>query len=159
MRILFVRNLLDPRDLGGNRYPHEVTRRLARRGHDVRVITGSRTRITDPQPGLRVMRYPTWRGHAFFTFWTNALFSRIATGIATFGWKPDVIVLSSYDVAFGHGIPRWSSEYPTAFIYHSRFHSDAVNRFLGGTSFLQRVARRPLRGLTQSVQVLPLTKA
>ena len=105
------------------------------------------------------MRYPTWRGHALFTFWTNALFSRIATGIATFGWKPDVIVLSSYDVAFGHGIPRWPTDRPTAFIYHSRFYSDAVNRFFEGTSFLERIARRSLRRFVDSVQVRPLSKS
>jgi glycosyltransferase involved in cell wall biosynthesis len=159
MRILFVRNLVHPRDLGGNRYPYEVTRRLARRGHDVRIITGSPTRMSDPQPGLRVLRYPTWRGHALFTFWTNALFSRIATGIATLGWTPDVIVLSSYDVAFGHGIPRWSADRPTAFIYHSLFHSDAVNRFLEGTSFLERITHRSLRRFIESVQVRPLAKS
>jgi len=159
MRILFVRNLVHPRDLGGNRYPYEVTRRLARRGHEVRVITGSVTRITEPEPGLRVMRYPTWRGHALFTFWTNALFSRIATAIATFGWSPDVIVLSSYDVAFGHGVPRWSDDHPTAFIYHSRFHSDAVNRFLESNAYPGRLARRALRRFIESVQTRPLAKA
>src|SRR5688572_30378046 len=141
VRILFVRNLYHPRDFGGNRYPYEVTRRLAARGHDIRVVTGSGTPLPERLPRLRILRYPVWRAHPLLTFWTNALFSRACAAIARVGWKPDVIVLSSYDVAFGHGIPRWSREPPTAFIYHSRLHSDAVDRFLVGDSLLERALR------------------
>jgi glycosyltransferase involved in cell wall biosynthesis len=159
VRILFIRNLYHPRDFGGNRYPYEVTRRLAERGHEIRVVTGSKTRTADAPRGLRIMHYPASQSHPLMTFWSNALGSRAAAALASMGWRPDVVVLSSYDASFGHGLPRWSRHPATVFIYHSRFQSDAVDRFLSSSSPPARMFGPSLKGFVTTVQTLPLIEA
>jgi glycosyltransferase involved in cell wall biosynthesis len=158
LRVLFVRNLFHPRDFGGNRYPYEVCRRLAARGHELAVVTGSPTRDPGGERGIRIVRYPALRSHPLLTFWSNALLSRVS-GLALAGWQPDVVVLSSYDVAFGFGIPRWPRGHPTVFIYHSRFQSDAVDRFISASTWFERSLARPLRRFVEVVQRRPLVNS
>jgi glycosyltransferase involved in cell wall biosynthesis len=68
-------------------------------------------------------------------------------------------MLSSYDVAFGHGLPCWSRHPPTVFIYHSRFQSDAVDRFLSSSSPPARMIGPWLHGFVKIVQARPLIEA
>lgn len=150
MDILFVRNLFRPQDFGGNRYPWEVTRRLAQRGHRVRVVT---PRPDGPLPGptpVELIYYPASRRTPFETFFTNALFSRVAVRLAELRRRPDVVVLSSYDVAFGH---FWMARRgpPAIYIYHSSFYSDAVDR-VARKPWPLRLAYSPLRAFTRYVE-------
>jgi glycosyltransferase involved in cell wall biosynthesis len=69
----------------------------------------------------------------FETFFTNAVFSRIAVERELAQRRPDVMVFSSYDTAYGWFAPPRRS-IPTAYIYHSSFYSPAVDR----------VARKPV---------------
>lgn len=127
MKIVYARNLYRPADFGGNRYPVEVTQRLATRGHDVRVITAT---FPGPSPvrNVHLIRYPVSRRTPFETFFTNALFGGIAVSRAVRSWRPDVIAVSSYDVAYGYHWFRAGDATPIVYIYHSRFHSDSVDR-------------------------------
>src|SRR5712692_6136149 len=133
MDILFVRNLFRPADFGGNRYPWEVTRRLAARGHTVRVVT---PKPGGPLPGptpVELHHYPVSRRTPLETFFTNALFSRIVVERQILRRRPDVILFSSYDTAYGYfALPL--HRIPSTFIYHSSFYSPAVDR----------VARKPI---------------
>lgn len=126
MDLLFVRNLFRPADLGGNRYPWEVTRRLAER-HRVRVVT---PRPAGPLPGptaAELHHYPVSRRTPFETFFTNALFSRIEIERQIARRRPDAVMMSSYDTAYGYLIaPRGGIR--TLYIYHSSFYSPAVDR-------------------------------
>lgn len=128
MRILFVRNLYLPADFGGNRYPWEVTARLAQRGHEVVVITGSPSERIHP-PAVRLVTYSASRRTPLHTFLTNAYGARRSTHTVLRGWRPDVIVHSSPETAFSY---YWKNEGstrpPSVYIYHSRFVSDAVDR-------------------------------
>lgn len=156
MDILFVRNLFRPADFGGNRYPWEVTRRLAQR-HTVRVVT---PRPGGPLPGptpVELVHYPVSRRNPFATFFTNALFSRIQVERTIAQRRPDVIVFSSYDTAYGyliaphHGIP-------VAYIYHSSFYSPAVDRVARKPVPL-RWAHAPLARFLQHVERAVFTRA
>ena len=152
MDILFVRNLFRPEDFGGNRYPWEVTRRLARRGHTVRVVT---PHPAGPLPGtleVTLVNYPVSRRTPFETFFTNALFSRLAVRREIARARPDVIVFSSYDVAFGHYfLAPPGGRIPTAYIYHSSFYSDAVDR-VATMRWPIRLAHGPLDQFTHYVE-------
>lgn len=126
MDILFVRNLFRPADFGGNRYPWEVTRRLAGR-HLVRVVT---PRPGGPLPGptgAQLHHYPVSRRTPLETFSSNALFSRVEVERQIARRRPDVIVFSSYDTAYGYQIAAMH-HIPTVYIYHSSFYSPAVDR-------------------------------
>src|SRR5690242_12395381 len=61
--VLFARNLFLPEDLGGNRYPYEVIRRLGARGHDVTVATPRLGRNFPPLPNVRYHLYAITRPH------------------------------------------------------------------------------------------------
>jgi len=127
MDILFVRDLFRPIDFGGNRYPWEVTRRLSR-DHRVRVVTA---RFAGPLPGTTdadIHHYSASLRTPLETFFTNALFSRIEVEKRIRARRPDVIVLSSYDVAFGHFALARHADIPTVYIYHSSFYSPAIDR-------------------------------
>lgn len=157
MDVLFVRNLLRPQDLGGNRYPWEVTRRLAARGHRVRVVT---PRPSGPLPGptpVELVHYSVSRRTPFETFFTNAFFSRIAVRRAIARRQPAVVVLSSYDVAFGH---FWLSRVrvPSVYIYHSSFYSDAVDR-VARKPWPFRLAHPPLDAFTRYAEELTYRSA
>lgn len=152
LRILYARNLVRPSDLGGNRYPFEVVARLAARGHDVRVVSSSQIEV----PNVRLTRYRAFRSNPAFTFGSHAFLGRISIDRVVRSWTPDVIVLSSYDTAFGYFWPTRRRTIPTVFIYHSRFHSDAVNRVLDGGSVVQRMAAPALGRLASVVQRMPL---
>jgi glycosyltransferase involved in cell wall biosynthesis len=142
MDILFVRNLFRPADFGGNRYPWEVTRRLVARGHTVRVVT---PKPGGPLPGptpVELHHYPVSRRTPLETFFTNALFSRIAVERQILRRRPDVIVFSSYDNGYGYLVAP-GHRIPTAYIYHSSFYSPAVDR-VGRKAIPLRWAHAPL---------------
>lgn len=156
MRILYVRNLFRPIDFGGNRYPVEVTSRLARRGHELVVATG-RFGVHSAVSGVRVVQYPHSRQHPLLTFWTHALSSRLAVARVMRRWRPDIVVLSSYDTAYGYGFaaPR---QVPSIFIYHSSFHSEAVLH-LGRRTGAFRLLARPARAFLYHVEATVLRSA
>lgn len=158
MDILFVRNLFRPADFGGNRYPWETTSRLAARGHSVRVLT---PRLAGPLPGptsAEIHHYPVSRRTPFETFFTNALFARVAVRRAL-RRPPDVIVFSSYDVAFGNLLGGSDlGRIPTVYIYHSSFYSDAVDR-IAVRRWPLRLAHGPLRTFMRSVESVVLRAA
>ena len=155
MRVLYVRNLIAPSDLGGNRYPFEVVRRLAARGHDVRAVTASALAL----PSVSLSRYPVSNRAPLLTFASHAILGRLATARTLRVWAADVIVLSSYDNAFGFFWPRrLAPDVPTVFIYHSRFHSDAVNRVLAARDPLRKALAAPLKRFARAVQRTPLER-
>ncbi|MGH2500528.1 MAG: glycosyltransferase family 4 protein [Candidatus Limnocylindria bacterium] len=127
MRILYVRNLYWPADFGGNRYPWEVTRRLARRGHDVHVLTGATpiARGRDGVDGVRISYFPVVRGNPLVTHATNAIASFGPLGRAV-RERADVAMVASYDVALAYFARAVRP--PSAFMYHSSFYSEAVER-------------------------------
>lgn len=155
--LLYVRSLFRPTDFGGNRYPWEVTRRLAARGNAVRVVT--------PRPGgplpapteARIVPYPVSRRTPLETFATNALFSRLAVNACLRRRPTDVIVLSSYEVAFGHFFAR-RRKVPTVYIYHSAFRSDAVQRVVAIAGQRKRLAA-PLQRFVRFVEDLTYRSA
>lgn len=156
MDLLYVRSLFRPADFGGNRYPWEVTRRLAARGHRVRVIT---PRPSGPPPGRTeaVMRcYPVSRRTPLETFLTNALLSHVVVEREVARSAPDLVVLSSYETAWGHFVlPGRSRRVPAAFIYHSGFRSDAVLRAASKSGVIGVLAR-PLVGFVERVERIAL---
>lgn len=127
--LLYVRSLFRPADFGGNRYPWEVTRGLAARGHRVRVVT-PRPSGALPGPTAAEMRwYPVSRRTPLETFFTNAVWSHVTVEREVARSRPDLIVLSSYETAWGHyALPGRSRHVLSVYIYHSRFVSDAVDR-------------------------------
>lgn len=157
LELLYVRSLFRPADFGGNRYPWEVTRRLAARGNGIRVVT---PRPSGPLPGAtgaQLVTYPVSRRTPLETFATNALFSRFAVDGALRRRPADLIVLSSYEVALGHFASR-AKKVPTVYIYHSSFRSDAVERAVsaGGPS---GVVSTPLRRFVRFVEALTYRSA
>ena len=168
MRILYTRNLYRPKDFGGNRYPLEVTTRLAQRGHDVVVLTGHFAGQLSI-PGIRIVQYPVSRRNPLLTFSTNCAMSRVAAARVLRGWQPDVIVQSSYDVAYGCRLVPVART-PAVFIYHSSFHSEAVRRLQDGsplhrimhplaTALVRHVERAVLSGADRIVAVSPFSEA
>jgi glycosyltransferase involved in cell wall biosynthesis len=167
VRILFARNLYRPIDLGGNRYPYEVTKRLAARGHEVLVVTGGFPgHVGGSKP--RVLQYPVSRAHSALTFSTNAVFGGATTAIQASSFGPDVVVTSSYDIAYGYGALRLGTRKPTIFIYHSAFYSDWTRRlarrqglagWLGqrAAGFARHVERRVLHQSDRVVAVSPFS--
>lgn len=169
MDIVWARNLLRPADFGGSRYHWEVTRRLAARGHRLRVVV---PRPGGPLPGptgAELSHFPVSRRHPLLTFVTNVLFSQPAIRAQLRRGRPDAVVLSSYDVAYGYTLlgPRHGP--PSIFIYHSSFYSDAVHRLGGGPvrraarhwleGFMRAVERRILRQASLLVAVSPFSRA
>lgn len=159
MRILYVRNLYRPVDFGGNRYAVEVTTRLARRGHDVVVITG---RFAGPPPsgcdGVRIVQYPLSRRYPLLTFVSHAAASTRAVRRVSRRWSPDVVVFGSWDSAYGYfRIPPIGSA-PSVFVYHSSFHSQAV-RGLAERRWPLRTLRRPASAFVQHVERFVLQSA
>lgn len=168
MDLLFVRSLFRPVEFGGNRYPWEVTRRLARR-HHVRVVT---PRFAGSLPGptdVEFHHYPVSRRTPFETFFTNALFSRLEAEHQIRRQRPDAVILSSYDVAFGYYAVACRTDIPTAYIYHSSFYSPAVDRVVAKPwplrlahdplqAFLRTVERVTFEGADRLVAVSPFSK-
>ena len=136
MRVAFARNLFFPEDFGGNRYPFEVVHRLIARGHELTVITGRSA--GDPKRGLdgaRFLTFPVSRANPLATHLTNVVCCLPALLRALRG-KPQVLVVSSYDVALACLLLRrfWPG-LPLLFIYHSEFYSEWAQRLparLGG---------------------------
>lgn len=164
--LLYVRNLFKPEDLGGNRYPWEVTRRLAQRGHRVRVITPRPSGLALEGLGsVELNVYPVSRRTPVETFVTNAVGSRLVSWRAIRAARPDAIIAGSYDVAYAHSVGR---SVPLVFIYHSHFRSDAVRDLAGrsgiggmvgriGTSFIRHVERRVLASADRIIAVSPFS--
>lgn len=167
MDILFVRNLFRPADFGGNRYPWEVTRRLVGR-HRVRVVTPRPGGPLPGRTGAEIHHYPVSRRTPFETFFTNAFFSRIEVERQIARHRPDVVVFSSYDTAYGYQLAPLH-RIPTVYIYHSSFYSPAVDR-VGQlraplrwahpllARFLQHVERIGYGRATAIVAVSPFSK-
>jgi len=155
--LLYVRSLFRPADFGGNRYPWEITRRLAARGHSVRVVTPRPGGPLPGETGAQVVPYLVSRRTPLETFTTNALFSRLAVDHALRRHRADLVVLSSYEVAFGHFFAR-SRSTPTVYIYHSSFRSDAVERVASAGGASGFVAA-PLRHFVRYVEELTYRSA
>lgn len=164
--VIWARNLLRPEDFGGSRYHWEVTRRLAERGNSVRVVV---PRPRGPYPGstaAELRYYRVSRSHPALTFATNTLLSQPAIRTELHRGVPDAIVLSSYDVAYGHYVfSAGRIDVPSIFIYHSSFYSDAVDR-LGASpartlvaSFMRSVERRIFRSADLLIAVSPFSRA
>ena len=148
-----MRNLYLPADFGGNGYPWEVTGRLARRGHEVVVITGSPSSRIHP-PGVRLVTYRASRRTPLHTFLTNAYGARRATQALLRRWRPDVVVHSSPETAYGYyRSAERRTRPPTVYIYHSRFVSDAVDR-LSGRPWPLRTVGRLTRRVMDKVEAL-----
>lgn len=159
MDILFVRSLLTPHDLSGSRYPWEVSRHLAARGNRVRVIT---PRPAGPLPRTtsraQLIHYPVSRRTPAGTFFTNAFFSALEVARQVTHHRPDVIVLSSYEVAFGNYLNPMARVAPSVYIYNSAFYSDAVDR-LAARPYPLRMGHRPLKAFMRMVEVLAFRSA
>jgi glycosyltransferase involved in cell wall biosynthesis len=136
MRILLLRNLFYPEDLGGNRYPFEVAVRLGLRGHALTVVSSRPTAShSDLPPGLlRVLHYPTVRNHAALTLLSHA--SGAAATLARLSPADyDLLLVSWYDVALGAlTLPAWR-RLPFVYIYHSEFYSAWVEAQRQSTPF------------------------
>lgn len=169
LEIVYARNLFRPADFGGNRYPWEITRRLAARGHRVRVVTprpeGSLPGPTD----VTLIQYPVSRRTPLETFATNAIGGRIALERSLRGEPADVVVVGSYDVAFGYFLARARRSAKTVFTYHSAFRSDAVQRVITArsprrvlapvlTAFVTFVERLCYRSADLVIAVSPFSK-
>src|SRR5207253_2947062 len=132
-------------------YPYEVTTRLAGRGHDVRVVTGAFSG-RPPVGAPPIVRYPVSRAHPALTFGTNALFGGSMTAVERLRFCPDVVILSSYDLAYGYR--PFVAGAATVFIYHSSFHSEWTRRLAqrrGGRGALGRAVARFVRHVEQVV--------
>ena len=57
---------------------------------------------------------------------TNALFGGSMTAVERLRFRPDVVILSSYDLAYGYR--PFVAGAATVFIYHSSFHSEWTRR-------------------------------
>jgi glycosyltransferase involved in cell wall biosynthesis len=136
LRILFARNLFAPEDLGGNRYPVEVTRRLAERGHAVTVITSQGdTNLRRAYPWARFLTYrrPRWNtlvNHAVHLAAAGRLFRRALRRRGAF----DVILTGSYEVAAAGLACGRLRQTPLVFTYHSELRSDYLSRLAAASS-------------------------
>lgn len=159
MDIIFARSLFTPHDLSGSRYPWEVSRHLAARGHHVRVVTPRPTGPLPTTPNLsQIIPYPVSRRTPLETFITNALFSAIEIGREVRRRRPDIIVTSSYEVAFGNVVSPMARRVPNVFIYNSSFYSDAVDR-LAARPLPWRLAHRALKAFMRRVELLTFRSA
>jgi glycosyltransferase involved in cell wall biosynthesis len=131
--LLFGRSLFLPDDLGGNRYPYEVVRRLGQRGHPVTVLTPRLHGCFPALERVRYQHYPVNRAHPLATHVTNlagaALSARGERGYAA-------ALVGSYDVALALRWARVVPPVPLVFFFHSEFYSEWVQR-----SLLRRVLR------------------
>jgi len=128
MKLLFVCNLFHPEELGGSRYPLEVCTRLARRGHEVTIVSSRVSPVpSDHLESVRRVTYPVIRWHPVTTHVSNIWSARrcVAGLLQTEPW--DVILLSSYDVAVGTLFVPEARRTPTVFIYHSRFYHPRIH--------------------------------
>lgn len=119
--------------------------------------------------GAELRWYPVSRRTPLETFLTNAVSSRVAVAREIRRRRPDIIVLSSYDVAFGHFALPHAREIPTAYIYNSSFYSDAVDRLRGASpasraahdalhAFMRWVERRTYASATTLIGVSPYSR-
>lgn len=125
MRVAFARNLFFPEDFGGNRYPFEVVRRLIARGHELIIVTGRSAAQRKHQVGCaRFLTFPVSRVNPLATHLTNVVccLPSLWRALQT---SPDVLVVSSYDVALASLLlRRFWPRLPSVFIYHSEFYSE-----------------------------------
>ncbi len=146
--LLFARSLFLPEDLGGNRYPYEVIRRLGQRGHPVTVVTPRLHGRFPRLPGVRYRHYPVNRAHPLATHLTNVLGS--ARALRREVPAPYTVALAgSYDVAlallWAGVVPRL----PLIFLFHSEFYSEWVQALGRGPRGL---VRRTIRSYMAAVE-------
>lgn len=77
MRILFIADDLYPGFGGQARATEGHIRALAERGHELVALAGSEDEPTEPPPGVRVVRLPSWRLGDSQTRFAHPVFSRI----------------------------------------------------------------------------------
>lgn len=77
MRILFIADDLYPGFGGQARATEGHIRALAERGHELVALAGSEKDPTEPPPGVRVVRLPSWRLGDSQTRFAHPIFSRI----------------------------------------------------------------------------------
>lgn len=146
MKLLFARSLFLPDDLGGNRYPYELVRRLGDRGHAVTVLTPS---LHGRFPRLRNVgyrHYPVSRRHPLATHVSNLAGSTFAAR----GQRDYAAVLAgSYDVALGLHWAGVTPPLPLVFFFHSEFYSEWVQR-----NVLRRAFRAYMGGIERQVFAL-----
>ncbi|MBV9358461.1 MAG: glycosyltransferase family 4 protein [Chloroflexi bacterium] len=146
MNLLFARSLFLPDDLGGNRYPYELVRRLADRGHTVTVLTPSLHGRFPQLRNVRYRHYPVSRRHPLATHVSNLAGSTLAAR----GQHDYAAVLAgSYDVALGLHWAGVTPPLPLVFFFHSEFYSEWVQR-----SVLRHALRAYMRGIERQVFAL-----
>lgn len=153
MNIIYVTSLYRPEDFGGSRYPLEVTRRLAARGHKVRVVTSARNGIL-PVTGLELATYRDSSDTPVHTLLTHMIGALIALRRALRGFAPDIFVYQSYESAFLQlSRARWLMA-PSVYVYHSRFVSDSLDRLAAAPwplSAVHQIGRRFMRFAERTV--------
>lgn len=172
-RVLFVRNLFLPEDLGGNRYPFEVATRLAQRQYELTVVASHSPNVARYEHrlgGLHLCSYRAPRVHPLLTHVAHTIGAAAAISQLPRG-QYDVLVASSYDVALAAlALPSWRS-IPRVFIYHSEFYSVWVEgmksaasarptRLLGNAvgGYMRWVERQVFQGASQIVAVSEFSK-
>lgn len=123
-RLLFARSLFLPEDLGGNRYPYEVVRRLGARGRRVTVVTPRLHGRFPPLVGVSYRHYPVSRRHPSLTHLTNVAGGTVA--LAALRGRFPVALAGSYDSALALGMSGVSPRTPLIFLFHSEFYSEWV---------------------------------
>ena len=122
-------------------------------------------RVVVPHPGgplpgrtlAELHHFRVARLHPLLTFLTNAILSQPSLRAQLRSQRADVVVLSSYDVAYGYALFGPRNGPPSIFIYHSSFYSDAVQRLQG--SAILGVARRWVEGFMRHVERRVLARA
>lgn len=160
MRVAFARNLFFPEDFGGNRYPFEVVQRLIARGHEVTVVTGRLLGQPKRQvSGARFLTFGVSRVNPLATHFTNVAWCLPVLWRALKG-RPDVLVVSSYDVALSSLLLRrlWPA-LPLVFIYHSEFYSEWAVQLARSNQPLKRAAGQAIKRYMTWVQQTVLAGA
>lgn len=116
----------------------------------MRVVTPKFAGPLPSHTGAELCHYPISRRTPLETFFTNALFSRIALETQLRRTPADVVVLNSYDVAYGY-LTLARPQTPSIFVYHSSFHSTAVER-LAAAGAVGRLAHRAARAFVEHVE-------
>ncbi|MCC6903561.1 MAG: glycosyltransferase, partial [Polyangiaceae bacterium] len=147
--LLFARNLFLPADLGGNRYPYEVVRRLGERGHPVPVATPRLHDAFPPLPGVRYHFYPVNRRHPALTHVTNVLGGTLGLRPLR-GQRFPVALVGSYDAAMALGWSGVVPRTPMIFLFHSEFYSEWVQALRRSSP--RALARRAIRAYMAAVE-------
>lgn len=116
MRLLVLNYEFPPVGGGGGRASADLSRALAARGHDVRVLTTRlpEGEIEERQDGYQVIRVPSWRSSRFtvsFLEMASYVLAGLRPGLAQIRqWKPDLIH-AHFAVptgALAYALSRWT---------------------------------------------------